>query len=237
MPSVYVYGVVPTEDSWQPSGFEGVHGEPVRRIDGEQVAALVSDVDDEVLGRRRELLAHTRVLEEAISRGAVVPAQFGTIAPSDAAVVADLLEARGAAIAEQLDAITDLVEVRVSASYVEEQVLAEVVARQPHLKDAAAGGVDARMAVGRHVVEAIDEQRQRDAAALRQRLDPLAVDVLQQEARTDLDLVDLAFLVRRHTLEDFDAAVAEATRPLTQRARVRYVGPMPPASFFSLEQG
>jgi hypothetical protein len=46
-----------------------------------------------------------------------------------------------------------------------------------------------------------------------------------------------SFLVDRGRLDDFDAAMNELERSEDGRMRFRYVGPLPPHSFVSLEGG
>jgi hypothetical protein len=209
----------------------------VRLIEDAGLAALVSDVDDEVVGRRREIKAHTTVLEEALERGPVLPAQFGTLAPDDAAVRDRLLRARGEQLRALLAQIDGLVEVRLSGTYEEEAVLAEVVRRRPALGGEAGASTAARMEHGRRIVEAIDEQRRADTAQLVDALSPLAREVQLQPSRGELGVLSVAFLLHRDDLDAFDEAVQAATAPLLQRARLRYVGPLPPASFVALDVG
>lgn len=228
-----MYGIVPSDRCWRPDGFAGVHGAPVRVLEREGLAALVSDVEGEVPGRRRELLAHTSVLEQALERSPIVPAQFGTVAPDDAAVLDDLLTRRQQQLGDLLHEIDGLVEVRLSGIYDEEAVLAEVLRRNPALRTA--GASVNRIELGQRVVEAIEAQRQADVRALVDALAPRARRHLEQPARGELGAVDLAFLLHREDLEAFDQAVTTSSQPLAQRVQLRYVGPLPPASFIALD--
>jgi hypothetical protein len=234
---VYVYGVAPSDRCWRPQGVAGVHAATVRVLDDDGLAALVSDVEEEVLGRRRELKAHTAVLEQALERSAILPARFGTMAQDDAAVIDGLLRARRDALQDLLDQIEGLVEVRLSGSYDEAAVLAEVIRRRPEVGERAGGSTQERMERGRRVVAALDDQRREDSDALLAALSSLARDVRVEPVRGELDVVAIAFLLHRDDVASFDDAVSEATRPLADRMKLRYVGPLPPVSFVSLDVG
>jgi hypothetical protein len=237
VPQVYVYGVAPSERCWRPDGDEGVHGAPLRVLEHGPLAALVSDVEAEVVGRRRELRAHTAVLEEALDRSPVLPARFGTVAPDEDAVLDQLLRERQDELLRVLAAIDGLVEVRLSGSYDEDAVLQEVLRRHPALAGPPPSSIQARMDRGRRVVEGIDEQRRLDEQAVLEHLTPLAEEVRADPPRGELGAFALSFLVPRSDLDAFDAAVRAATAPLEARARLRYVGPLPPASFVAVDVG
>ena len=90
----YVYGVV-RSGSLDAIGAEGVSGLPVEIVDGDGVAALVTDLQtDELRVRRRDLQRHLNVIEEAFAKTTILPCRFGTLADSRAGVRSDLLDAR-----------------------------------------------------------------------------------------------------------------------------------------------
>src|SRR5204862_1337035 len=65
----------------------------VRAVEHGELAALVSELPSaDVRARRRDLLRHADVLQQAFERSAVLPLGFGTVFASDGDVVADLLE-------------------------------------------------------------------------------------------------------------------------------------------------
>src|SRR5437763_772376 len=89
----YAYGVV-RSDEIHGTDEPGVFDAPVRLLDREGLAGLVSDVDGPVPARRADLLAHFRVLEDVAARGTVLPLRFGTVFDSDDEVVLELLVRR-----------------------------------------------------------------------------------------------------------------------------------------------
>jgi hypothetical protein len=86
-PALYVYGVLPAPfDAASLNGAAGVGGNAVRLLTQGDLAALVSDVGATPVTRtRRNLLAHTAVLEQAMPNATVLPLRFGTVAPGAAA--------------------------------------------------------------------------------------------------------------------------------------------------------
>src|SRR3989440_11571081 len=83
----YVYGVVRAGAASPPKG-GWINNEPVALVTLEGLAALTSDVPDEVLeAGRDELLTHARVLEQALEGGAVLPMRFGVVMPNEKSVL------------------------------------------------------------------------------------------------------------------------------------------------------
>ena len=81
MPNVYVYGVVPaSERASVPDA--GVAGAQVRTVEHGDLAAIVSDLEDDSLVAAREVRAHWRVVEAAAAaatgRDRPAPAAGGT---------------------------------------------------------------------------------------------------------------------------------------------------------------
>ena len=92
--AAYVYGVVAAE-AIPPIERQGVADARVRAIAEGSVAALVSGLPPgELRIRRRDLLSHLHVLEDAFAEGTVVPCAFGMVLSSEEAVRSEFLEPR-----------------------------------------------------------------------------------------------------------------------------------------------
>jgi hypothetical protein len=232
--SAYVYGVVAADAPAVTA--PGLEDAPVRQVRSGAVAALVSDVDGELLGRRAELLRHAEVVGAALEHGPVLPLTFGTVLAGDDAVVTALLAPREATLTTLLEEIGTRVEVRVRGYYEEERVLAEIVAERPQLRRSGQS-LDERIKLGEAVVAEVARRRAVDAADIVERLRPLAADVVGEEPSSAMMVLNVAFLLDRAELERFDDAVAEVGRALAPRVQLKYVGPFPPASFVDLDVG
>jgi Gas vesicle synthesis protein GvpL/GvpF len=238
-----VYGIVPAEtplDGAPP----GVAGASVRRIEAGGVAALVSPIEgDELRATRRDLLSHSAVLEHAVAAGPVLPLRFGTVLRDEDAVVSELLEPRRDELVALLERFERLVELRVKAFYVEEQVLREIVRSDPaiaRLREATRGAPEAathpqRLRLGEAVARALEARRERDARAILARLRPLAEDAVVEEADAGLAFT-ASFLVDRRRVEAFDEAMDELARAHEGLMTFKYLGPLPPHSFVSLAE-
>ena len=238
-----VYGIVPAETPLDGAPL-GVAGAPVSRVTAGDLAALVSPVEgDELRATRRDLLSHSAVLEHAVAAGPVLPLRFGTVLRDEDAVVEELLEPRRDELSGLLRRFERLVELRVKAFYVEDEVLKEIVRSDPaiaRLREATQGvsataAYPQRLRLGEAVAQALDARRQRDADSILSRLRPLAEDVVVEEADTRLALV-ASFLVDRGRVEAFDEAMDGLARAHEGRITFKYLGPLPPHSFVSFSE-
>lgn len=231
--SSYVYGVTRADGEWSPD-IAGLEDAPVRRVNHERISALVSDLESEPIGRRREVLRHADVVGHALAYSDVLPLQFGTLLADDAAVVNELLDPRQDQLAELLGNVAGRVEVRLRGYYEEERIIAEILAEQPDLRRGS-GSFSDRIRVGEHVAAGIGRHRAQDEAMIVERLRPAAQDVSLGEPTSELMALNSTFLLSREDLEGFDAAVAELGDTLSPRMQLKYAGPFPPVSFVDLQ--
>jgi hypothetical protein len=238
--SVYVYGVAAAAEGTdiQATGVGGpLSG--VRRIVHGELAALVSDIERGPLTAARDLRAHWRVLEEAAGRTTVLPVRFGTVMETDDAVRDQFLAPRHDHLAGQLARLAGKVQLTVKGFYDEEQLLRGVVARSPavgRLRERVRGRPEAatyydRIRLGELVADEVEQARDRDAAMVLERLQPFAYSTRREPPTTGDGAFNLAFLVERDRMDDFGRAVADLTREVEGRIRLRYIGPLPPYSF------
>jgi DNA-binding transcriptional ArsR family regulator len=240
-----VYGIVragtPVEGSPP-----GIGEAPVRAVAAGDVAALVSRVGPgELRAKRRDLVGHSRVLEHALASGPVLPLRFGLVFEDEAAVVSRLLEPRRGELEALLARFERLVELRVKAFHVEEEVLRDVVRSDPEiarLSEATRGLPQGalhpqRLRLGEAVAHAVEAERRADAAAILERLRPLAEDLAVDGEPPAGFVLTASFLVDRDRVGAFDAAMDELARQHERRIRFKYLGPLPPHSFVSFEAG
>src|SRR5436309_4600417 len=130
----YVYGVIAAGTTgWRPPG-EGVDDQPVELVEHGELAALVSDAPRvPVKAKRRNLMAHSRVLQSVIGERCVLPMRFGVVMPDRAAVTEELLARNEDWLEAQLRVFETYVELNVQAVCLEESLLRAVVKERPHL--------------------------------------------------------------------------------------------------------
>jgi hypothetical protein len=199
-------------------------------VDADGRAAVVSELDDgPVEATRRNLLAHADVVEQLHEEAVVLPARFGYVVESRD----DLLELLALPEIEQLlEQHATRCELTLKGTY-EESVLAAVGAELQPLRDAyrAAPSVDAGIALGEAVGEALAERRARDASLVLEGLGPLALDVVQGEPAGELAAFDFALLVERDRVEPVERRVEALAAQLSPPLHFKLVGPLPPYSF------
>ncbi|MET0557648.1 MAG: GvpL/GvpF family gas vesicle protein [Solirubrobacterales bacterium] len=241
----YVYGVVRAKGASPPPG-AGVSEQPITVIVHGGVAALTSDVPvDFVEAGREELLAHTRVLEEAMKRSVVLPMRFGVVLPDAETIHERLLDPYAERLEAQLEEMDGKVEVTIKGIHDEEAILREVISESREiaaLRDAIQGKPEAatyyeRIRLGELVAEALDDKRSAAAPLIIDRLAPFAVDVRVGEAVHERMAVNASFLVERSRLAEFDRAVDQVAAELAGRIQLKYTGPLPPHSFVDLGIG
>src|SRR5436190_11244669 len=131
----YVYGVVRARPrSRRKRAVAGIHDERVELVTLDGLAALASNLPEGALeAGRDELLTHSRVLEDALERGVVLPMRFGVVMPNEQAIRDELLAAHRHRLEAQLAEMDAKVEVNVKGIYDEDAILREVVAESPEI--------------------------------------------------------------------------------------------------------
>jgi hypothetical protein len=240
----YVYGIVERKTP-APSG-KGIGGSPLRLITDDGAAALVSDVEQpELMLGREELLAHARVLEEAVSSGTVLPMRFGIVLEGEDEVRQRLLRSHADELRSQLERFADKVEVSIRASYDEQRLMREVVAEDlavRRLRDSVHGKPEdatyyERIRLGELVSQAVERKREADSARILEALWPFSSDVHVAPPAHERVALSAAFLVERKRLSQFDQALEGFAGGQGGRLLFKYTGPLPPHSFVELSSG
>ncbi|EPH41632.1 GvpL/GvpF family gas vesicle protein [Streptomyces aurantiacus] len=235
--TTYIYGIAATTHPALPEGMGGI-GEPerkVRVVRHGKLAAIVSDSPEDLRPKRRDLLAHQSVLDEAGAGGAVLPMRFGSLAQDDEAVVAVLAELADH-YEERLNALEGKAEYNVKAAHDEQAVLHQVLAESPELRamveaNRAAGGgsYEQKLRLGEQVTAAVRAREESDGVEVRRALEPCAEAVSVGPEGTGW-LANVSFLVRREAAAGFVAAVEEL-RKEQPHLELTVHGPLPPYSF------
>lgn len=235
----YVYGVIAAGAS-TPEGVTGLHEEAVELLEHDGIAAVVSAVDVErPLGKRTDLLAHSRVLDAFAASGAVVPIRFGSVLPDRSDVLTGLLKPGNARFRELLDELSGRTQFNLRAVYDEEVVLAEVVRENPavaKLREQTRNQPEAatyysRLRLGELVAQALTRKREAESEVILDALAPHSVAHSIREREGIDHLLDAAFLVDTEQRGPFEQAAEATAASLHGRARLRLVGPLAPYDF------
>lgn len=244
---IYLYGLAEA-DAWDLSGvLDGLHGlqAPLEVTTVGGWALVHSEQDDqEILPRRRLMLTHTRVVEQMLTGGTVLPARFGLVADSLGQARA-LVEGRADVIAREFDRIRGAVELGLRIRFPKEAALTATLAEAPDLrreKERLSGrGAEAHYAIaefGGRLADRVDRRRGKAQAALLSALKPLARDHVLRAPEEDTEVLRAEFLVDRDAQDAFEAAALEAARKLDfapgEDPAIQLVGPVPVYNFVRL---
>lgn len=229
----YVYGVT-WADGALPSD-QGVADTSVRVVEHGELAALVSDLPTaDIRARRRDLLRHADVLQQAFERRTILPLGFGTVFATGDDVVEELLEPRYEELVELLQSLDGLVELTLRALYEERAVLAAVIRDEPGIAALRGSGNPAdQVALGEAVAQALARRRARDADEIVASLSSLVREVEVEERVTEYEVVRAAFLVDRSAVGDVEAQAEELAQRHHGVIRFKLIGPLPPHHFVS----
>jgi Gas vesicle synthesis protein GvpL/GvpF len=238
---VYVYGIARAGANFQAK--DGVLGGTVSTIEHRKLAAIAGQVSHRhVRAKRRDLLRHSDVLQQAFADGIVLPFRFGVVFPDAQALVDEVLEPRQDELLELLDRFADAGELRLRAAYHDrESILADIVRSDPsiaRLREQSRGrsGADPKLLqLGEAVAHAFAARRSADADAIVSRLAKHADEIEVDEPAGELEVVRASFLVRRRKTAKFDELLESVA--LSHRHLITFTctGPVPPHSFVDLD--
>lgn len=218
----------------------GVGDHPVTAVADRDVAAVVGPIEpDRTLARKADLTAYHRVLDALAAHGPVVPVRFGSAVAGEASAVDDLLAPQHDHLVALLDTLEGRCQLTLRARYVEEVVLAEVVAADPRIRELNDRTRDVpeevswseRVRLGELVAHAVEQRRVDDSGDI---LDLVLPHVVEHRVHrgSGLDhVLDVALLVdddRVPVVEEALEAYAEAAH---ERLRLSLMGPLAPYDF------
>jgi hypothetical protein len=234
----YVYAIVPADLPVPPlRGLDDVEVETIARDD---IAAVVTRFAlERPAGRKAELVAHSRVVDALAETGPVAPVRFGSVLEHDPEAVHELLDEQAEVARETLQHVSGKVQLNLRVSYVEEQVLAEVVREQPRiaeLRERTRGLPEG--AVHRDLVElgelvsaAVEAKSAADAELVVEAVQRHEVELVERPGGGVDHVVDLALLVPEDRLEAVEQMLEEQAEATHGRLRWRLVGPVAPYDF------
>lgn len=232
----YLYGIVRQSHPADLSGLAGVGASgSLRVIEAGDLRVIADDVTEDLRAKRRDLAAHTGVLDHLSAQGATLPLRFGTLAENDEAVAREVV-ARQDRLAELLTELESRVEMYLKVAHHEDAVLRAVLAEDDGLR---AMNDDLRERGGEHgervhfgelVAAAVAERERVDTEAVVAALAPRAVRHILGPALEGCFLT-ASFLVDRNDVAAFESAVEALRESISEVADVRLHGPLPPYSF------
>ena len=240
----YLYAIIACRE---PRTFKalgiGERGDPVHTVHHGRLAAVISaSAQSEYDNSRRNMMAHTLVLEEVMAEFDLLPVRFGTVAPDVRAVERLLLEARYDEFTHLLGQMANRIELGLKAFWYEDAVFEEIVTENDairRLRDALDGRSPdetyyERIRLGEAVEKALADKRAHDEEAILSRLRPHVLKTRTNKTISDRMVLNAAFLVDADREPEVDAAVRALDAELGERLMFKYVGPVPPYNFVDI---
>ncbi|NYJ03426.1 hypothetical protein HNR19_004124 [Nocardioides thalensis] len=233
-----VYGVVPAGTALP--DLSGVGDAPLSLLPHAGLAAVVGPVPiDRPRVGPAELRAYHAVVDALASAGPVAPVRFGAVLRDEADVVDALLAPHAATLTELLATLEGRRQLKLRARFVEDVVLAEVVAADPVIRDLRERTLAApeavswadRVRLGELVAHAVEQRRDAEAGALWDLVAPHAVELRESPGSGTDHVVDLALLVDDDRIPGLERTLEAYAEAAYDRVRLSLSGPLPPYDF------
>jgi len=221
----------------------GERGDVVYTVHYRDLAAVVSDsAITEYENSRRNMMAHTLVLEEVMHEYTILPVRFGIVAPSVKAIQEKVLQQRYDELDSLLVEMQGRVELGLKAFWYENVIFQEIVDENPpirSLRDSLTGRPAEetyyeRIRLGEAIESAMWKKRDEDGEKILSTLRPLVCRSVGNKVVTDRMVLNDAFLVEERRQPEFDAAVDKLDEKMGKRMIFKYVGPVPPYNFVNI---
>lgn len=240
----YLYAIIanPEAREFKVRGI-GERGDRVYTINYRRLAAVVSDSPViEYDNSRRNMMAHTLVLDEVMEEFDLLPVRFGTVAPDAGSVTRRVLAPRYEEFTYSLGQIENRVELGLKAFWYEGAAFAEVVREHEtirKLRDALQGRsleetYYERIRLGEEVGKALALHRARDEEMILSRIRPHVHKIRTNKIISDRMVLNAAFLVDKAKERDVDAVVQTLDEEFTDRLMFKYVGPVAAYNFVNI---
>ena len=241
---VYMYGILPSQTEL-PADLTGINDGEVELVIHGALAAVVTVLHpDAEVGTPDNLLAHSAVLDAIAVHAPVLPMAFGTIIPSEAELIQNVLLPNENEHSALLEHFTGSVQFTVRARYLRDEVLADLVAENPdvaRLRETIAGTTEtqtrqARIQLGELIVQAFDQIRPHHAEHIVTAIQPVVQQMQQREVGQVEDVVELAVLVSSDEVKRFEDALESVASELHARIDFQLLGPQAPYDFVGIDE-
>jgi hypothetical protein len=238
----YLYAVI-ADTQGRTYGDFGINGSEVYSIPAGRVAAVVSNVRVErVRPERSHLAAHQEVLKKLMAETTPLPMTFGILA-DNAQAVRNLLTRNQPALLEQLRRVAGKVEMGVRVTWDVPNIFEYFVNTHPELRQARdqfLGGPreptqEDKIEVGRMFDRVLKEDREAHADKVEAILAPHCAEVEQRKCRAEREVMNLACLVERAAMPQFENCVFEAAQHFDNNFAFDYNGPWAPHNFVEID--
>lgn len=239
---LYVYAVgCPGEADMPP--LDGIFDKPVTRLVAGSLSAIVSECPSALVrAERRNIAASQRVLNALNSNYDLLPMAFGTVTKSEDDLRMFLDQHRDL-LTTQLRRIAGAIEMSLRLSLDVPDPIAYLVERTPTLQAARAKvfngrrppSYDAKIRLGQLCDDALRQYRDVRTAQVVATVGTSCAEVMTLPVFTEAEIANLALLVPRHGLDQFETAVNDSAAQLEDDIAFNLSGPWPPHNFVQFD--
>jgi len=236
----YLYGFTDRRFQAAPE-LRGLAGAPVQSVSYREVSAIVSRHPVErLVPSRRNLEPHHRIVRHISSLATLVPAAFGHISESDDDLLA-VLRGNYEEIRQELNRLDHKIEMGVKLSWSVDNIFLYFVRRDRELREMRDRAFRDRepsalekIEIGGRFEALLKRDREQCANALGNAFSRVACEVSSLAPRSDKTVCEIALLIERTAIAEFEAALRQAAAGFDQHFTLEYSGPWPAYSFVHL---
>ncbi len=235
----YLYGIV-RAGAELPTGPDGVQGNALALVESGAVAAVFTELADSgMLGTPEALQNHSVVLDELAEKQPVLPLAFGTVVPGGSDIAEEILAPQAEAFAEALEQLSGCTQFTLRITFDRDAILREIVSGNPEvaeLRERISGTSEdetrnERIRLGEIVVTTMESWRRTEAPPILEQIRSATVETATREVGQAEDVAEVAVLVRRDAIDEFDSVIEELAEANRERMSFRLIGPQAPYDF------
>lgn len=239
----YIYAVMDADHGLPDALPEGLSGAELEYIVDGPVAAVVSTVKGKKLRpRRAHLSAHHGVINALMAHHTVLPMSFGIVSDDPDDVVKFLGDHRDV-LMERLEVVRGKLEMGLRVKVRAEDIFAWVVERAPELAatrdryfaDGREPNREEKIELGRQFQQALDNLRESTVERVSNHLRPASVELRSNEVRNENEFANLAALLPRDKVAEFEEAVSKAAEGFEDDFIFSLTGELAPYTFVDLQ--
>ena len=239
---LYVYAVGRSGEGEAPP-LTGVFDQPAYRLDVGSLCAVVSECPvAAVRAERRHIAATQRVLAALSAQFDLLPMAFGTITKSEDDL-RHFLDEHHETLSAQLQRVSGAIEMSLRLNLEAPDPIAYLVERTPALRAARERifhgrrppSNDDKIRLGQMFDDALQQYRDSHTAQVVAVVEASCAEVIALPVRGEREIANLAALVSRSGVDQFEAAVHASAAQIDEDIAFNVGGPWPPHNFVQFD--
>lgn len=236
---LYLYAIIPAAVTLGP--ILGIHDKRVYTVREGDVAAVVSDTDNQkIRPQRKNLACHQQVLHSLMSSVTPLPIKFGTIT-EDKKELEELLQHHHDSFSQQLHSLKNTVEMGLRLNWCVPNIFEHLVHTHSELKAMreqvmakSQSGRDDMIEIGYRLSQALEEERRQHTKIAQEALADFCLDTKVNNLRKENEVMNLACLITKDKLPVFEKKVYAIARLFNDDFILDYNGPWAPHNFVDI---